>query len=297
MKDATSKLDEYLKLSKSVISKPIEYAPRAAGVTMALGVLGAFQTMDAQVVYSGVQNVSCALAANSNRCYANLDLAGGNDFEIHRNHAGGFQFIQADEVPGGGFTPDGFLGNVAAGYVYPYALTAGAAIGPAGPWNFNVGQANTLQVNSGPYPNPHWGLGTGTTRFLGFRGPGPRYGWMRITVNGFANFTIVDWAYNTTINEPINAGQTVVTAANVSFSGRVMTPEGRGLPNAIVKLTVTGGQTKTVRTSPFGFFKFEDIEAGSTVVVSVESKRYQYDSQVYNVNDDVAGIDFIPAGN
>ncbi len=295
-KESTSKLDAYLKLSKSIISKPVEYTERAVGVTMALGVLGAFQTMDAQTVYSGTQNVACNLAANSNRCYANLDLAGGNDFEIHRNLFAGHNFIQADEVLGGGLTPDGFLGNQVGAYAYPYALNSGAVIGPAGPWAFGAGQGNTVQVDGGPYPNPHWGLPNGTTRFFGFRTAGPRYGWIRITVNSFANFTLVDWAYNTTVNLPIIAGQ-IATAANVSFSGRVLTPEGRGLPNAIVKLTVTGGQTKTVRTSPFGYFKFEDIEAGSTVVVSVESKSYQYNSQVYNVNDDVAGIDFIPAGN
>lgn len=294
-KKSASKLDGYLQLSKSIVSKPVPPTDKALGVSMALALFGALQTVDAQIVYSGTQNIACNLVANSNRCYANINLAGGNDFEIHRNVVGAQVFIQADEVLGGGFDINGFNAQVAAGYVYPYALVQSAVIGPAGPWGFQAGQANSLSDN-GFYPNHKWeSLPNGTTRFLGIRGTiggQTKYGWIRLTKNGFGNFTIVDWAYNNTTNQQILAGLQVPSAANVSISGQVLTSEGRGLRNAIVVLTEASGQTRTARTSTFGYYRLDEIAVGQTVVMSVQSKSYQFDSQVINVNDNLGNIDF-----
>lgn len=294
-KKLASKLDGYLELSKSIVTRPVPHSNKVLGVSMALALFGALQTVDAQIVYSGTQNIACALAGNSNRCYANIDLAGGNDFEFHRNHVGGQNFIQVDEVPGGGFTLNGFNAQVVGAYVYPYALVAGAVIGAAGPWGFQAGQANSMSDN-GFYPNHKWEpLPNGTTRFMGFRGTiggNTKYGWMRLTKNAFGNYTIVDWAYNNTTNQQILAGQIVATAANATISGQVLTPEGRGLRNAIVILTDTNGQTRTAKTGTFGFYRFEGIQVGQSVVMTVQSKSYQFDSQVVNVTDNLEAINF-----
>lgn len=288
------RLNDYLKLSKSILTKPLAHAESALGVTMAIGVLGALQSVDAQVVYSGVQNVACNLAANTNRCYANIDLAGGNDFEIHRNHAAGNVFIQADEVAGGGFEINGFYGNAAGGYAYPDALNAGVVIGAAGPWVFGTGQANTMQELNNAYPGDKWtALATGTTRFLGIRSSAPvRYGWIRVTVNGFGNLTIVDWAYNNTPNTPITTG--ITTAADLTISGRVLTANGRGLSGAIVRVTETSGRVLTAVTTSRGLYQFDGLESGQSVVISVASRKFQYEPRVLNLNDSLQDIDFTP---
>lgn len=292
-KETNRQLKDYLQLSKSLLAKPMPRAEKAIGVTMALGVLGALQSVDAAVVYSGPQNVSCNLAGNSNRCYANIDMAGGNDFEIHRNHALGNVFIQVDEVPGGGFAIDGFRAQVVGGYVYPYPNLAGQMIGPAGPWGFHIGQANSLQEQNSAYPNDKWNLAAGTTRFLGIRSSAPvRYGWIRITVNGFGNFTLVDWAYENIPNQPISAG--ITSAAGVSIGGRVLTSDGRGLGNAVVTLTRSGGGVLTARTSPFGYYRIEGITAGEAVTITVDRKGYRFQPRVMNVGDDLSDIDFTP---
>ena len=113
-----------------------------------------WNAMDAQIFYSGTQNVSCALAGATNRCYANIDLAGGNDFEFHRNHVSAMVFIQVDEVNGGGFDLNGFHGLVTGGYVYPYANATGLWSAQQGLGVFRLAR-NSLSDN-GFYPNHKW---------------------------------------------------------------------------------------------------------------------------------------------
>jgi uncharacterized repeat protein (TIGR01451 family) len=211
-------LKNYLDNAESLLCNPIKSAKTIIPLGSAL--LAGMNAMDAQIVYSGTQNINCGLAGNTNRCYANINLAGGNDFEIHRNHAFGNQFIQVDEVAGGGFSINGFHAKVQGTYVYPYANAAGVTIGPSGPWGFQAGQANSLSEVNNAYPNDVWTpLANGTTRFVGIRGTlsgQTRYGWIRLTKNGFGNYTIVDWAYNATPNAPIMTGQTASLTADIS---------------------------------------------------------------------------------
>ncbi|MBK7789027.1 MAG: DUF11 domain-containing protein [Saprospiraceae bacterium] len=230
-------LKSYLVNAEAFLATPIKSAKTLLPIGSAL--LAGINAMDAQIVYSGIQNVSCALAGATARCYANIDQAGGNDFEFHRNHVAAQIFIQIDEVNGGGFTLNGFHGQVAGAYVYPYANMSGVTIGPAGPWGFQAGQANSMSDN-GFYPNHKWeGLANGTTRFLGFRGikgGNTHYGWMRLTKNGFGNYTIVDWAYDNTPNTAIVTGLTASLTADISLVKTVNdnTPN----PNQVLTFTL-----------------------------------------------------------
>jgi len=86
------------------------------------------------------------------------------------------------------------------------------------------------------------------------------------------------------------------TAAMVSISGRVHTVDGAGLRNAVVTLVDASGVTRNARTSSFGYYRFDDIEAGQTVILNVRSKLYQFAPQVVSVTDNIAGLDFLPLG-
>lgn len=83
------------------------------------------------------------------------------------------------------------------------------------------------------------------------------------------------------------------TAASVSIGGRVMSTDGRGIRNAIVMLTLQNGETIQTRSSSFGYFRFDGIEAGQTVVVSVISKRFQFAPQIVSVNEELTELNFI----
>lgn len=86
------------------------------------------------------------------------------------------------------------------------------------------------------------------------------------------------------------------TAAGVSVSGRVLTDDGRGLMNASVTLTDMQGQTLTTRTSSFGYYLFDDLNAGQMYVIAVSSKRYTYTPRVVTANGILNAEDFTPEG-
>ncbi|MBL8181612.1 MAG: carboxypeptidase regulatory-like domain-containing protein, partial [Blastocatellia bacterium] len=104
-----------------------------------------------------------------------------------------------------------------------------------------------------------------------------------ITAPGVFQFS--DWGVG---NAPA-----VPTASNVSVSGRVMTPDGRGLRNAVVHLTDANGQVQTTRTSAFGYYRFDDVESGQTVVISVTSKQYSFAQRIINLTDSVTDLDLV----
>jgi CSLREA domain-containing protein len=85
------------------------------------------------------------------------------------------------------------------------------------------------------------------------------------------------------------------TAANTTVSGRVRTESGAGIGNARVTISGPGlSSPVTVITNNFGHFRFDQIQAGQTYVVSVSAKRYTFSppSRAVSVQQDVTGIDF-----
>ncbi len=85
------------------------------------------------------------------------------------------------------------------------------------------------------------------------------------------------------------------TAANVSVSGRIMTPNGSGIRNVRVTLTAPDGQTRTALTGTFGYYRFEEVAVGETYIISIFSKRFTFSrpTQVVAVFEAVADINFI----
>ena len=85
------------------------------------------------------------------------------------------------------------------------------------------------------------------------------------------------------------------TAAEISISGRVLTGSGRGLTGAFVILTDQSGTARMARTRAFGYYRFDNVAAGGTIVLSVASKRYQYAPQVISPTQNLSEINLIAA--
>lgn len=83
------------------------------------------------------------------------------------------------------------------------------------------------------------------------------------------------------------------SAANVSIGGRVLTETGSGVARAHVSLTAPTGDTRTVLTNGFGYYRFDNLPAGETYIVTVSSKRYLFQPRVVNADDEVTDLDFI----
>ena len=80
------------------------------------------------------------------------------------------------------------------------------------------------------------------------------------------------------------------SAANVSISGKVLTANGASLTNAMVILTDQDGNSRTTKTSAFGYFRFDEVEAGQIYIISVNSKRYQFTPQIISVNEEITEL-------
>jgi hypothetical protein len=85
----------------------------------------------------------------------------------------------------------------------------------------------------------------------------------------------------------------------LEISGRVLTPDGRGLRNAVVRLTDSNGTQRTATTSSFGFYGFDNVSPGETYVLGVESKRYRFGARILLVtqslsDQDITGSEWPP---
>ena len=82
------------------------------------------------------------------------------------------------------------------------------------------------------------------------------------------------------------------SAARVAVSGRVLTPDGRGLMNAVVTMSDLQGSIRIARTSSFGYFRFDDVLVGESYFMAVRAKRFQFEPRILNVTDELSDVDF-----
>jgi CSLREA domain-containing protein len=75
--------------------------------------------------------------------------------------------------------------------------------------------------------------------------------------------------------------------------GRVMTSSGRGVPNARVILTDSGGNTRTALSGNFGYYRFGEVLLGETYTVVVVSKSYQFAPRVFALGNQIDDLNFI----
>lgn len=110
------------------------------------------------------------------------------------------------------------------------------------------------------------------------------------TINGSLPVTI-----STTNVTNANFGISLApSAANVIVSGRVMSAEGRPIMGVYLVLTDSVGNARTSISSPFGYFSFEDVEAGQIYFLTPSHRRYQFDTQVLTVDDTVSDLVIMP---
>ena len=90
---------------------------------------------------------------------------------------------------------------------------------------------------------------------------------------------------------PFAIAQVAPVAANVSVGGRVFAGK-NALARARVTLTDANGVSRSVQTSTFGYYRFDDVEVGATYIVSVNHKRYVFTPQVVSVSEELTELNF-----
>lgn len=89
------------------------------------------------------------------------------------------------------------------------------------------------------------------------------------------------------------------TAAEVTVSGRILTADGRGIKNVLVTMVKSNGESRTVISSAFGYFRFSDVAAGETYIISVSAKRYTFSQPtlIRSIVEDTDEIVFVADGS
>lgn len=83
------------------------------------------------------------------------------------------------------------------------------------------------------------------------------------------------------------------TPSFFSVGGRVTTPSGAGLRNATVVLTDPQSNQRTATTSSFGFYTFDNVQAGGPYTISVRSRLYRFQPLSFTVSSDLTNVDFV----
>jgi glycosidase len=83
-------------------------------------------------------------------------------------------------------------------------------------------------------------------------------------------------------------------AASVSIGGRVVGADGAGLGKVQVSLTDPSGAIRNSLTGAFGYYRFEDVDAGRTYIISVRNKRYEFETptQIVFAGEDSNEVNF-----
>jgi len=78
----------------------------------------------------------------------------------------------------------------------------------------------------------------------------------------------------------------------VTVSGRVLTPDGRGINGATVIMFDSSNNQHRVRTNSFGSYRIDAVAAGQTYLLVASAKRYIFQNQNIQPMGDLANIDF-----
>lgn len=108
-------------------------------------------------------------------------------------------------------------------------------------------------------------------------------------------FFQVDGYANTAGPFFLNAYYLSPTAANLSVSGQIKDNLGRGVARASIVLTAMDGSSRTISTNPFGYYRFEELEAGQTYTIEVRHKSMSFinNPRILSVDADLQDVDFI----
>ncbi len=298
----------------------VDAAGSGDGFDVTVSIFGDYGDAPASYDNGGVNEASHDLLATNLRLGASVDAdsseksgvnANGDDTTGTDDENGVAAF--APYLPAGGQTCTGSFGSYITQpneycVVASVTLTGGSAAQLVG-WLDADGDGDFLDANNRSVPLSAPGVDDGTfataNTFLGtaqailvWQGlpptlPSTRYFRFRVTRDA-TFFTAAPPPTGAAIDGEVEDYAVVApTAANVSVSGRVMTADGRGLRNALVTMIDSQGISRSARTSTFGYYRFDEVQAGETYFLSVSAKRYQFESRVVSINDEITDLDFV----
>lgn len=185
--------------------------------TMAIALTAGVNTLNAEIIYTDIDDV--VLEVDD---IFNLDINGDGSlefqFSVGSNTSSGsvwsfgsvFGLVSASSV---GNSANQVIGYTGAYFNYGSALNSGDQIGPDGPWLSYPSYGNSAVLASNYYGVTYGDFPGQGERFLGikFSALGNiHYGWVRVVADlNPVSITIMDYAYDNTANQAIEAGATI----------------------------------------------------------------------------------------
>lgn len=191
----------------------------------ATAVVGAVAGAQAQIVYTDVNPDDAHDASNNGPVeFGYLDLNADQvlDFYVYsRDTTVGANNYKLTMVAPYGTLGNAVAGDTPAGYNYAFAMNAGDLIDASVNWitPASNGALSMAYAKNDAFPYASYWKGGVTDKYLGlkfFLAGSAHYGWARLDVGASGDaFTIKDYAYNSTADAAINAGQTAGVTENV----------------------------------------------------------------------------------
>lgn len=100
--------------------------------------------------------------------------------------------------------------------------------------------------------------------------------------SGSDTFLLEDVALATSCGQPV-----------VTIGGRVFTPSGQALRNAVVNLIDGQNVRRVATTSSFGIYSFDNIRVGEQYILSITSKRFRFAPKIQQFTSSISNVDFV----
>jgi len=84
----------------------------------------------------------------------------------------------------------------------------------------------------------------------------------------------------------------IPTGPPVTISGRVLTPDGRGIRDATVIMFDSHNVQHRVRTNSFGSYRFDAVQSGQPYLLTASAKRYIFENQNIQPTGNLTNVDF-----
>jgi hypothetical protein len=88
-------------------------------------------------------------------------------------------------------------------------------------------------------------------------------------------------------------GSLAPSAAPVEVTGRVLTDLGRSIQGAYVSAYDDSGNRQTAVTNSFGYYRFSNLMAGRSYILSVQTRLYRFDPLFITPTDNLSGVNFV----
>lgn len=185
------------------------------------------------------------------------------------------------------------LSTIPVGQFVHFAATLDNATGAMRLY-INGAQVNQTTTALRPYGNfnpDQYGLGLGnvnsTAPYNAFKGALDEVG----IYNRALTIAEIQAIYDAGNAATGAAGKCLESAAIVS--GKVTTPAGQALRNAVITIIDPQGTRRTATTSSFGNYSFANVATGQNHTLTVASKRYRFSPKSAQISTSVANLDFV----